>query len=159
MSSGTTRRCVVLIADENQLDDYSDFKSEVEEKSNGVIEIEDLEDVKSATGGNDSEKLQRFIELRDVIVIICSDKMKECIDKKIDINLDLDGTQVLLSGNVLHNSLLEDSTRNKVVILSFDSNNSIPIVLNDVTRMVTSDSITSTFVNQFIYAARGVQPK
>ena len=157
MTSSVTRRCLVLIADEDQCGDYSDFKSEVEEISNGVVEIEDLEDVKSADGDNDADKLRGFLERRDVIVIVCSDKMKECIDTKTVTRFNLDGNLVHLHGDVLHSFLLRDEIRKKVLIISFDSNDSIPVVLNDVTRVVKSGSVTTTFVNKFIFAARGVQ--
>jgi len=154
---GVTRRCVILFADEDQYDDYSDFKSELEETSNGVVELEDLEDIKAANGGTESEKLRRFLEERQVVIIICSEKMKSLIDHKREYRLELDGNIVNLDGNQLSLALRKEEILKKVILVSFDGSDDIPGVLNNVKAFVKSDSVNKTFVNKVIFQIRGLQ--
>lgn len=154
--SGVTRRCVAIIVDEDQLEDYSDFKLEIEEVSNGVIEIEDLQDVQGAEGDNFDDKLLRFLNLRDAILMFCSDKMTDCINAKREIQVNFDGTVITLNGGVLHENLLKDNLRNKVVLVSMNSNYSVPSILSEVQRSVNGKGVSKAFANQVIFAVRGI---
>ena len=98
MSAKVIRKCLIFLADEDQFDDYIDFKSSLEEISRGTVEIEDFESIKKAGGGTNDEKLERFIKERDVLILICSDKIKSLIDYgKVDTS-DFDGCSFTLNG-------------------------------------------------------------
>ena len=98
ISAKVIRKCLIILADEDQFDDYIDFKSSLEEISRGTVEIEDFESIKKAGGGTNYEKLERFIKERDVLILICSDKIKSLIDYgKVDTS-DSDGCSFTLNG-------------------------------------------------------------
>lgn len=158
MSAKVIRKCLIFLADEDQFDDYIDFKSSLEEISRGTVEIEDFESIKKAGGGTNDEKLERFIKERDVLILICSDKMKSLIDyKKVD-TLDFDGSSFTLNGQVLRKLLENENIRCKVILVSFDGSKAIPAVLNnnDMTTLF-NDEVTDEFVNQVIFQIRGMR--
>ena len=158
MSAKVIRKCLIFLADEDQFDDYIDFKSSLEEISRGTVEIEDFESIKKAGGGTNDEKLECFIKERDVLILICSDKMKSLIDyKKVD-TLDFDGSSFTLNGQVLRKLLENENIRCKVILVSFDGSKAIPAVLNnnDMTTLF-NDEVTDEFVNQVIFQIRGMR--
>ena len=158
MSAKVIRKCLIFLADEDQFDDYTDFKSSLEEISRGTVEIEDFESIKKAGGGTNDEKLERFIKERDVLILICSDKMKSLIDyEKVD-TLDFDGSSFTLNGQVLRKLLENENIRCKVILVSFDGSKAIPAVLNnnDMTTLF-NDEVTDEFVNQVIFQIRGMR--
>lgn len=158
MSAKVIRKCLIFLADEDQFDDYIDFKSSLEEISRGTVEIEDFESIKKAGGGTNDEKLERFIKERDVLILICSDKMKSLIDyEKVD-TLDFDGSSFTLNGQVLRKLLENENIRCKVILVSFDGSKAIPAVLNnnDMTTLF-NDEVTDEFVNQVIFQIRGMR--
>ena len=158
MSAEVVRKCLILLADEKQFDDYIDFKASLEEISRGTVELEDFESIKKAGGGANDEKLERFIKERDGLILVCSDKIKSLIDNEKVATLDFDGSTFTLNGQVLRKLLENENIRCKVILVSFDGSKAIPVVLNN-NDMITvfNDEVTDQFVNQVIFQIRGMR--
>ena len=158
MSAEVVRKCFILLADEEQFDDYIDFKASLEEISRGTVELEDFESIKKAGGGTNDEKLERFIKERDGLILVCSDKIKSLIDNEKVATLDFDGSTFTLNGQVLRKLLENENIRCKVILVSFDGSTAIPAVLNN-NDMITvfNDEVTDQFVNQVIFQIRGMR--
>ena len=158
MSAKVIQKCLIFLADEDQFSDYIDFKSSLEEIPRGIVDIEDFESIKKAGGVANDQKLERFIKERDVLILICSDKMKSLIDYgKVD-TLDFNGSSFILNGQVLRKSLENANIGRKVILVSFDGSEAIPAVLNnnDMTT-VFNDEVTDAFANEVIFQIRGMR--
>ena len=155
MSAKVIRKCLILLADEDQFDDYIDFKSSLEEISRGTVELEDFESIKKADGGTNDEKLERFIKERNGLILICSDRMKSLIDNEKVATLNFDGSIFTFNGQVLRKLLENENIRCKVILVSFDGSKAIPAVLNN-NGIVFNDEVTDEFVNRVIFQIRGL---
>lgn len=155
MSAKVIRKCLILLADEDQFDDYIDFKSSLEEISRGTVELEDFGSIKKADGGTNDERLERFIKERNGLILICSDRMKSLIDNEKVATLNFDGSIFTLNGQVLRKLLENENIRCKVILVSFDGSKAIPAVLNN-NGIVFNDEVTDEFVNRVIFQIRGL---
>ena len=155
MSAKVTRKCLILLADEDQFDDYIDFKSSLEEISRGTVELDDFESIKKADGETNDDKLERFIKERNGLILICSDRMKSLIDNEKVATLNFDGSIFTLNGQVLRKLLENENIRCKVILVSFDGSKAIPAVLNN-NGIVFNDEVTDEFVNRVIFQIRGL---
>lgn len=155
MSAKVIRKCLILLADEDQFDDYIDFKSSLEEISRGTVELDDFESIKKADGGTNDDKLERFIKERNGLILICSDRMKSLIDNEKVATLNFDGSIFTLNGQVLRKLLENENIRCKVILVSFDGSKAIPAVLNN-NGIVFNDEVTDEFVNRVIFQIRGL---
>lgn len=155
MSAKVIRKCLILLADEDQFDDYIDFKSSLEEISRGTVELEDFGSIKKADGGTNDERLERFIKERNGLILICSDRMKSLIDNEKVATLNFDGSIFTFNGQVLRKLLENENIRCKVILVSFDGSKAIPAVLNN-NGIVFNDEVTDEFVNQVIFQIRGM---
>lgn len=159
MSAKVIRKCLILLADEDQFDDYIDFKSSLEQISRGTVELDDFESIKKADGGTNDDKLERFIKERNGLILICSDRTKSLIDNEKVATLNFDGSIFTLNGQVLRKLLENENIRCKVILVSFDGSKAIPAVLNNndmTTRYVFNDEVTDEFVNRVIFQIRGL---
>ena len=155
MSAKVIRKCLILLADEDQFDDYIDFKSSLEEISRGTVELEDFGSIKKADGGTNDERLERFIKERNGLILICSDRMKSLIDNEKVATLNFDGSIFTFNGQVLRKLLENENIRCKVILVSFDGSKAIPAVLNN-NGIVFNDEVTDEFVNRVIFQIRGL---
>ena len=155
MSAKVIRKCLILLADEDQFDDYIDFKSSLEEISRGTVELDDFESIKKADGETNDDKLERFIKERNGLILICSDRMKSLIDNEKVATLNFDGSIFTLNGQVLRKLLENENIRCKVILVSFDGSKAIPAVLNN-NGIVFNDEVTDEFVNRVIFQIRGL---
>ena len=155
MSAKVIRKCLILLADEDQFDDYIDFKSSLEEISRGTVELDDFESIKKADGGTNDDKLERFIKERNGLILICSDRMKSLIDNEKVATLNFDGSIFTFNGQVLRKLLENENIRCKVILVSFDGSKAIPAVLNN-NGIVFNDEVTDEFVNRVIFQIRGL---
>ena len=158
MSTKVIRKCLIILADEDQFDDYIHFKSSLEEISRGTVEIEDFESIKKAGGGTNDEKLERLIKEGDVLILICPDKIKSLIDYgKVDTS-NFDSCSFILNGQVLRKLLENENIRCKFILVSFDGSKAIPAVLNNNDMAtVFKDEVIDKFVNQVIFQIRGMR--
>ena len=148
----SVHRAVFLIADESQFEDYLDFRQEVEAYSQGVVSIEDNEDISS------SEAMKVFLENRDVIVIVCSDSMKECIDEGRTHPLKFDRTNVCLYGGVLKQFLERSEILEKVILVSIDGSDRVPVALNCIpdSRYMKASTVSKVLVKKITSAIKGI---
>uniref|UniRef100_A0A7M5U9B4 Uncharacterized protein n=1 Tax=Clytia hemisphaerica TaxID=252671 RepID=A0A7M5U9B4_9CNID len=121
--------CVLIIGDRNQWSDYRDFKSDLQQHVRGRINIEDVLDIAGIHGNNQSKAIGDYLTNRDAVILVCSKKLRQCIEDRRSEEFKLKGRSIKLDGGVLKDHLNVESIKNKTILVSLDSeDDSVDIV-------------------------------